>query len=208
MGIGPGKRIALQVRPGIEVRHARVHPASNQGDDGLGRRRAGAQERSFAASVRPSPTASSRSRSATRCGSSSGRTSRRRSSTSRLGRHAESGAARRWPRSDNSPPNRRPLTTGRLTTASDPAAIVFTSGSTGPPKGVLYTHRTFVTQCSTRSRRQYDIRPGDVDLACFPLFGLFNVACGVTTVLPEMDFSRPASCDPKESSSRRRTSGK
>jgi acyl-CoA synthetase (AMP-forming)/AMP-acid ligase II len=83
------------------------------------------------------------------------------------------------------------------TIASDPAAIVFTSGSTGPPKGVLYTHETFVTQCAM-IQAEYDIRPGDIDLACFPLFGLFNVACGVTTVLPDMDFSRPASCDPKK----------
>ncbi len=83
------------------------------------------------------------------------------------------------------------------TTVSDPAAIVFTSGSTGPPKGVLYTHETFVTQCAM-IQAEYDIRPGDIDLACFPLFGLFNVACGVTTVLPDMDFSRPASCDPKK----------
>jgi acyl-CoA synthetase (AMP-forming)/AMP-acid ligase II len=92
---------------------------------------------------------------------------------------------------------RNPQSAIAHTIASDPAAIVFTSGSTGPPKGVLYTHETFVTQCAM-IQAEYDIRPGDIDLACFPLFGLFNVACGVTTVLPEMDFSQPASCDPKK----------
>ena len=44
----------------------------------------------------------------------------------------------------------------------------------------------------------YGIEPGGVDLSCFPLFALFNSAMGVTTVLPEMDFSRPASADPKK----------
>ncbi len=92
---------------------------------------------------------------------------------------------------------RNPQSAIAHTIASDPAAIVFTSGSTGPPKDVLYTHETFVTQCAM-IQAEYDIRPGDIDLACFPLFGLFNVACGVTTVLPDMDFSRPASCDPKK----------
>ena len=33
---------------------------------------------------------------------------------------------------------------------------------------------------------------------CFPLFALFNAAMGVTTVLPEMDFSRPAAADPEK----------
>ena len=82
------------------------------------------------------------------------------------------------------------------THADDPAAIVFTSGSTGPPKGVLYHHRTFATQASEIAA-MYGIEPGGVDLACFPLFGMFNVALGVTTIFPEMDFSRPASADPE-----------
>lgn len=84
-----------------------------------------------------------------------------------------------------------------LTVADDPAAIVFTSGSTGPPKGVLYRHETFVTQAN-EIQSQYGLSAGAFDLACFPLFGLFNVACGVTTVFPEMDFSRPAACDPQK----------
>ncbi|WP_428308326.1 fatty acid CoA ligase family protein [Lacipirellula sp.] len=83
------------------------------------------------------------------------------------------------------------------THAADAAAIIFTSGSTGPPKGVLYTHEMFDTQAS-EIERQYGIVPGGADLACFALFGLFNSAMGVTTVFPRMDFSRPASADPKQ----------
>lgn len=80
---------------------------------------------------------------------------------------------------------------------TDPAAIIFTSGSTGPAKGVLYTHRMFDTQVS-EIQATYGLAPGGVDLACFPLFALFNSAMGVTTVLPEMDFSRPAAADPRK----------
>ncbi len=83
------------------------------------------------------------------------------------------------------------------TLADDPAAIIFTSGSTGPPKGVLYTQRMFDTQVA-EIQAAYGIEPGGVDLACFPLFALFNSAMGVTTVLPEMGFSRPAAADPKK----------
>lgn len=81
------------------------------------------------------------------------------------------------------------------TSAGDPAAIIFTSGSTGVPKGVLYTQQMFDTQVA-EIQSKYGLGPGGIDLACFPLFALFNSAMGVTTVLPEMDFSRPASADP------------
>jgi acyl-CoA synthetase (AMP-forming)/AMP-acid ligase II len=83
------------------------------------------------------------------------------------------------------------------TQVDEPAAIIFTSGSTGPPKGVLYTQGMFGTQVAEIQSR-YGIEPGSVDLACFPLFALFNSAMGVTTVLPQMDFSRPASADPSK----------
>ncbi len=81
--------------------------------------------------------------------------------------------------------------------ADFPAAIIFTSGSTGPPKGVLYTHRIFDTQVA-EIQSMYSIEPRGIDLACFPLFALFNSAMGVTTILPEMDFSRPATADPRK----------
>jgi acyl-CoA synthetase (AMP-forming)/AMP-acid ligase II len=44
----------------------------------------------------------------------------------------------------------------------------------------------------------YGIGPGGVDMACFPLFALFNSAMGVATVFPDMNFSRPASADPRK----------
>ena len=78
----------------------------------------------------------------------------------------------------------------------DDAAIIFTTGSTGPPKGVLYTHGTFHAQID-RIRDRYEIHPGSRDLACFPLFGLFDAVMGVTTVIPDMDPTRPASVDPR-----------
>lgn len=77
----------------------------------------------------------------------------------------------------------------------DPAAVIFTTGSTGPPKGVLYSHGTFHAQID-RIRERYDIHRGSRDLACFPLFGLFDAVMGVTTIIPDMDPTRPANVNP------------
>jgi olefin beta-lactone synthetase len=81
--------------------------------------------------------------------------------------------------------------------SSDPAAIIFTSGSTGPPKGVLYEHGMFGAQVDL-IQRQYGIQPGEVDLPGFPLFGLFNAAMGVTTIVPDMNPTKPAHVDPRK----------
>jgi len=80
------------------------------------------------------------------------------------------------------------------TAATDPAAIIFTSGSTGPPKGVLYEHGMFNAQVDL-IREMYDIQPGEIDLPGFPLFALFNAAMGATTVVPDMNPTRPADVD-------------
>lgn len=78
----------------------------------------------------------------------------------------------------------------------DLAAILFTSGSTGPPKGALYRHATFSAQVDA-IRAMYDIRPGEIDLPTFPLFALFDPALGMVTVVPDMDSTRPAEVDPR-----------
>ncbi len=80
---------------------------------------------------------------------------------------------------------------------ADLAAIIFTTGSTGPPKGVEYTHGIFHAQLRL-IRDYYGIGPGDVDQPGFPLFGLFAAALGVKAVIPDMDPTRPAQVDPEK----------
>jgi acyl-CoA synthetase (AMP-forming)/AMP-acid ligase II len=75
------------------------------------------------------------------------------------------------------------------------AAIIFTSGSTGPAKGVAFTHSIFDAQVREIQKR-FNIQSGEVDLACFPFFGLFDAAMGVTAVIPDIDTAKPAAANP------------
>lgn len=78
----------------------------------------------------------------------------------------------------------------------DPAAILFTTGSTGPAKGVVYTHAIFDAQIR-HIQAHFKIADDEVDLPTFPLFALFDPALGMTAVIPEMDFTQPAKVDPE-----------
>ena len=89
-------------------------------------------------------------------------------------------------------PTQRPLAKAGPDTL---AAILFTSGSTGAPKGVCYTHGMFDAQIEL-VRKTYAISPGETDMAMLPLFALFNPALGTTTVTPLLDPSKPLAADP------------
>lgn len=82
------------------------------------------------------------------------------------------------------------------TQADTMAAILFTSGSTGVPKGVVYTHGNFEAQVRML-REEYKIEPGEKDLATFPLFALFGPALGMGAVVPDMDASKPITANPE-----------
>jgi len=77
----------------------------------------------------------------------------------------------------------------------DLAAIIFTTGSTGPPKGVRYEHSVFAAQLRL-IRDYFGIGSNDIDQPAFPLFALFSAALGACTIIPDMDATQPAKVDP------------
>ncbi|MCF8070032.1 MAG: AMP-binding protein [Desulfobacterales bacterium] len=83
------------------------------------------------------------------------------------------------------------------TRADETAAILFTTGSTGPAKGVVYTHGIFNAQVRL-IKSIFDIKPGEIDLPTFPLFALFDPTLGMTAIIPDMDPTRPAKANPEK----------
>ena len=74
--------------------------------------------------------------------------------------------------------------------ADDLAAVLFTSGATGPAKGVRYTHRQLYAQRDAL-QKTYNIIPTDTFVAAFAPFALYGPALGIATGLADMDVTSP-----------------
>ena len=78
----------------------------------------------------------------------------------------------------------------------DDAVILYTSGTTGRPKGAELTHAGLVSNAEISSRTLFDVSPDDVIMGCLPLFHVFGLTCGLNvsvasaatlTLLPRFD---------------------
>jgi long-chain acyl-CoA synthetase len=78
----------------------------------------------------------------------------------------------------------------------DDAVILYTSGTTGVPKGAELTHANLYTNAEVATTTLFTAGPGDVIMGCLPLFHVFGLTCGLNasvisgatlTLLPRFD---------------------
>ncbi|OXM66147.1 MULTISPECIES: long-chain-fatty-acid--CoA ligase [Amycolatopsis] len=66
---------------------------------------------------------------------------------------------------------------------NDPAVILYTSGTTGRPKGAVLTHANLRSNITTVASSLFDLRPSDVVMGCLPLFHTFGQACALNAAV-------------------------
>jgi acyl-coenzyme A synthetase/AMP-(fatty) acid ligase len=80
---------------------------------------------------------------------------------------------------------------------NDTAAVFFTSGSTGPAKGVVYKSSMIDAQIQFL-KNHFKYSPNEIDLCTFPLIGLLIMCLGISVVLADMDMTKPAKLNPSK----------
>ncbi|HEY2225209.1 long-chain fatty acid--CoA ligase [Actinomycetospora sp.] len=65
----------------------------------------------------------------------------------------------------------------------DLAVLLYTSGTTGAPKGAELTHGNLATNATTVAETLLDLGPDDVVMGCLPLFHVFGLTCGLNASL-------------------------
>ena len=66
------------------------------------------------------------------------------------------------------------------------AAVLFTSGATGPAKGVVYRHGQLQAQLEAARAARYGLTSDDRLVAAFPPFALYGPALGIASSVPDV----------------------
>ena len=180
-GVRRGHRVALLVRPGIDLTTVlyavwRLGAVAVVADAGLGRRRMGAALRSAAPQhVVGFPAARALVLAANVPGQ-----------WVRFGPEDVAGIISEGARHEVSSSE---LLAATADVDAD-GAVLFTSGATGPPKGVVYTRRQIGAQVALL-RDTFDLVPGQRFVAAFAPFALYGPALGLASAVPDMDVTAP-----------------
>ncbi|MGW4587759.1 long-chain-fatty-acid--CoA ligase [Amycolatopsis thermoflava] len=76
-----------------------------------------------------------------------------------------------------------PVTEPEERADDDTAVILYTSGTTGSPKGAELTHHNLASNAATTAETLIEITPGDVIMGCLPLFHVFGLTCGLNAAV-------------------------
>jgi acyl-coenzyme A synthetase/AMP-(fatty) acid ligase/pimeloyl-ACP methyl ester carboxylesterase len=79
-------------------------------------------------------------------------------------------------------------------TGEDEAVVAFTSGSTGPAKGVVYRHRQ-VQRTRDVLREHYAITSADALVAAFAPWAVLGPTLGIASAIPDMDVTKPSTLE-------------
>lgn len=65
----------------------------------------------------------------------------------------------------------------------DLAVLLYTSGTTGRPKGAELTHHNLASNAETTTTSLLRVGPDEVVMGCLPLFHVFGLTCGLNTAV-------------------------